>query len=222
MTHRTTDNAQHGPTWAIGPISSPTLTWGARRGGREHKCLTCGIKLLTGEEAGFCCGPGGSRFSAISPLPPLPPEYIAFLNDPSISSLSRVLNLIFSFASLETTAQFGNSNIPGFFAIGGRIYHRVRPSHKDSAVHWLLYDGFLRSKAPHQRWADILPPPWIDAMQAALQAHNPFVHHIRLLSQLDPNNCPEAHLVIHDSGADEIAAIMCYENTSQSQIKSRS
>lgn len=209
-------------TWVIGPISTPTLAWGARRRGREHKCPTCGIKLLTGEEAGFCCGPGGSRFSAVPCLPPLPPEYNAFINDPRISALSCVLNLIFSFASLETTALFGDSNLPGFFAIGGRVYHRVRPSHKDSAVHWLLYDGFDRSKPPHQRRADSLPPHWIDAMQAAVLAHNPFVHHLRLLSQLDPHDCPEAQLVVHDSGAAEIAAIMCYENTSRSQFKPRS
>ena len=208
-------------TWAIGPIATPSLTWGARRGGREHKCGTCGIKLLTGEEAGFCCGPGGSRFSAIPPLPPLPPEYAPLLSDPRVSSLSRRLNVVFSFASLETTARFGDSDMPGFFAIGGRVYHRVRPTHKDSAVHWLLYDGFERNKPPHERWANTLPSAWIDAMRAALQAHNPFVQHLRILSELDPTDCPEAELHILDSGASEIAAIMCYENTSQSQIKPR-
>ncbi|KAH9928956.1 uncharacterized protein B0H18DRAFT_874536, partial [Fomitopsis serialis] len=111
--------------WAIGPISSPRLHWGARRGRSEHRCPTCKIALLTGEDAGFCCGPGGTYFSDVSPLPPLPLEFTPLLTHPGISAASRSLNLIFSFASLETTAQFSSTNgPPGFMAIQGKIYHR--------------------------------------------------------------------------------------------------
>ncbi|KAF9522413.1 hypothetical protein CPB83DRAFT_840517 [Crepidotus variabilis] len=36
-------------TWEIGPISTPTLQWGAQRGSHVHKCQYCGIALLTGK-----------------------------------------------------------------------------------------------------------------------------------------------------------------------------
>ncbi|KAI0668644.1 hypothetical protein C8Q78DRAFT_979224, partial [Trametes maxima] len=111
--------------WDIGPISSPCLRWGEVRAGRSHQCPTCHIPLLTGETPGFCCGPKGRRFADVPPLPPLPAEYQLFVNDPSLSSKSRTLNLIFSFASLETTAEFPNwHGAPGFVAIQGRVYHR--------------------------------------------------------------------------------------------------
>ncbi|KAJ6540401.1 hypothetical protein B0H19DRAFT_885253, partial [Mycena capillaripes] len=112
-------------TWEIGPIANPRLTWGAKRGTRSHCCTTCGISLLTGEQSGFCCGPGGSKFGDVRPLPPLPPEYTAFIDDPRISHLSRILNLMLSFASLETTQPFPHiDGPPGFMAIQGRVYHR--------------------------------------------------------------------------------------------------
>ena len=111
-------SAPKSSTWAIAPISSPTLQWGARRGDGAHYCPMCNIVLLTDENPGFCCGPGGSKFALTQPLPPLPFEYNSFINDPNISALSRILNLIFSFASLETTHPFPTNNgPPGFIAI---------------------------------------------------------------------------------------------------------
>ncbi|KAK7002201.1 hypothetical protein R3P38DRAFT_2557039, partial [Favolaschia claudopus] len=157
--------------WEIGPISNPRLAWGAKRGNRSHCCSTCGIALLTGEDSGFCCGPGGSKFGDVKPLPPLPPEYTTFIEDPRISHLSRVLNLLFSFASLETTQPFPHiEGPPGFLAIQGRVYHRVRPNHDNSAVRWLLYDGFLETAPPHQNasWFESIPTPWVDAFKRAL------------------------------------------------------
>ncbi|KAJ7936742.1 hypothetical protein B0H13DRAFT_1459256, partial [Mycena leptocephala] len=71
------------------------------------------------------CGPGGSKFGDIRPLPPLPPEVSTFINDPRISHLSRMLNLLLSFASLETAQLFPEiDGPPGFMAIRGRVYHR--------------------------------------------------------------------------------------------------
>ncbi|KAJ7200397.1 hypothetical protein GGX14DRAFT_372382, partial [Mycena pura] len=113
------------PTWEIRAIADPRLTWGARRGAHTHCCTTCGTSLLTGKNSGFCCGPGGSKFGEVRPLPPLPPEYNTFIDDPNISRLSRILNLVLSFASLETTQPFPqNDGPPGFMAIQGRVYHR--------------------------------------------------------------------------------------------------
>ncbi|KAJ6548622.1 hypothetical protein B0H19DRAFT_890286, partial [Mycena capillaripes] len=112
-------------TWEIGPISSPRLFWAELRRGKRHTCAFCGIALLTGEKSGFCCGPKGSRVNDVQPLPPLPPEYNTFLNDPRISHSSRILNLVLSFASLETTHPFPEiSGPPSFIAIQGRVYHR--------------------------------------------------------------------------------------------------
>ncbi|KAI6000452.1 hypothetical protein EDD15DRAFT_2122963, partial [Pisolithus albus] len=111
--------------WQIGPISSPRLTWGAVCNNHQHICPHCSILLLTGENLGFCCGPGGSRLSDVTPLPPIPPQIEALTLHPQISSLSRILNLVFSFVSLETTHPFPDDSIvPGFLAIQGRVYHR--------------------------------------------------------------------------------------------------
>ena len=164
------------PTWKIGDIVSGTsLSWGSERGGQSHRCRTCGIPLLTGERSGFCCGPGGSKYHEVPPLPPLPVQYHIFLNHQDISRYSRILNLIFSFAALETSHAFPNTEgPPGFLAIQGRVYHRVRPTHANSAVRWLLYDGFMQN-IPYPAWAALLPPTWINAMRDALQSTSPFV-----------------------------------------------
>ncbi|KAJ7307871.1 hypothetical protein DFH08DRAFT_719879, partial [Mycena albidolilacea] len=113
------------PTWRIEPISTTRLVWGDKRMGKTHACQTCGVLLLTGETSGFCCGPKGARFNDVKPLPPLPPEFETFINDHHISQSSRILKLVLSFASLETTHPF--PEIPGppsFIAIQGRVYHR--------------------------------------------------------------------------------------------------
>ncbi|KIM50784.1 hypothetical protein SCLCIDRAFT_144684 [Scleroderma citrinum Foug A] len=152
------------PTWQIAPISSARLHWGEQCTGRVHSCCICGILLLTGERPGFCCGPGGSKYHQVAPLPPLPAQYQLFLDHRDISRYSHILNLIFSFAALETSHAFPNiDGPPGFLAIQGRVYHRVRLSHTNSAVRWLLYDGFMQN-IPHPTWAALLPPLWIDAV----------------------------------------------------------
>ena len=208
------------PTWKMGPISSTKLSWGSQRAGQSHKCRTCGIPLLTGERPGFCCGPGGSKYHEVPSLPPLPVEYNVFLNHRDISHYSRILNLIFSFAALETSHAFPNiDGPPGFLAIQGRVYHRVRPTHVNSAVRWLLYDGFMQN-IPHPAWASLLPSTWIDAVRHALQSMNPFVTVLQHYSIIS-NHYPNAELILHDSGVAEVAAIMSYDNTTQSQVKAR-
>lgn len=209
-------------TWDIGHLSSASLTWGGL-GNRGHSCSHCGIVLLTGEKPGFCCGPRGSHLNDVQRLPPLPHEFNVFLHDPWISSLSRILNLGFSFASLETTADFPSfGGATGFFAIQGKVYHRVRPSHSNSAVKWLLYDGFLPNNMPFGQHTRALPLNWITATQLGLMRVNPFVLYLRVLSQIPPTLCPNAHIIIEDSGsANEIAAMMSYDNTAMTEVRAR-
>jgi hypothetical protein len=210
-------------TWFIAPIKTPFLTWGERRGTSIHCCPYCGLHLLTGERPGFCCGKEGQYLQQIPPLPPLPPQYDVFITHPQISSLSRVLNLIFSFAALETTHEFPEiAGPPGFFAVQGRVYHRVRPNHENSAVRWFLYDGFMRDKIPHPEWAAIIPPAWIEAVATSLCVYNPFLQSLLHLSSLNTDQCPSAHLTIEDSGTtSEIAAVMNYANTTVADARSR-
>lgn len=111
--------SQINTTWLTSGMSSPNLQWGAVRAGRVHECPTCHIALLTEEKAGFCFEPHGSKFNNVLPLPSLPHEYNAFLNDPCISDPSRILNLVYFFASLDHAAlssgsQRSTSVSPGF------------------------------------------------------------------------------------------------------------
>ena len=212
--------------WEIGPISSPHLQWGTASNNHRvmRTCKTCGVVLLTGETSGFCCGPNGNRFALIPALPPLPPEYNTLINDPNISRLSRRLNLIFSFAALESSHAFPTPGNPSFVAISGRIYHRLRSgSTANSAVRWLLYDGFESSAAPHSDAS--IPPQWIVLLRDCLLRVNPLTRSLCFLHDLQthhPDNFSDASVIIRDSGASEIAAIMCYDNTVLSDIVPRS
>jgi len=212
------------PTWLIAPISEPKLTWGATRNGATHSCSHCHILLLTGERQGFCCGPNGNRLDAIPPLPPLPFEFFIFLNDPHISHFSRKLNLLYSFASMESSHTFPSPAPPSFLAIAGRIYHRIRDNRMDnSAIRWILYDGFDDTHRPHETQARSLPPLWIAAVQSALLRVNPLTQRIITLRQSNVDLLTStASVIIEDSGTQEIAAIISYENTTAAELKPRS
>jgi len=212
-------------TWEIGPISSPHLQWGtaANNRGTPHSCKVCSVVLLTGERPGFCCGPKGDRFALIPPLPPLPPEYDTIVNDPNISRLSRRLNLIFSFAALESTHTFPVPGNPSFVAISGRIYHRLRNSPEaNSAIRWLLYDGFDPSAALHGNTS--IPLQWVTLLRECFLRVNPLTRSICFLHDLqlhNPEDFSDASVVIRDVGTSEIAAIMCYDNTVLSDVSPR-
>ena len=182
--------------------------------------------LLTGERAGFCCGPNGNRYSAVQPLPPLPNEFNTFLNSPDISKLSRKLNLIFSFAAMESTHAFPTPGNPSFVAIAGKVYHRVRLNPQDNtAIRWMLYDGFDDSSIPHHAQARDIPSSWIHAVRSSLSQYNPFASSVLSLRNLQlqqPLQFGSASIVVQDSGCAEIAAVMCYENSLRSQISPRS
>jgi len=215
-------------TWIIGPISTVRLHWGSSPNNRsaDRRCRKCKVVLLTGERAGFCCGPNGNRYSSVQPLPSLPNEFNTFLNSSDISRLSRKLNLIFSFAAMESTHAFPTPGNPSFVAVAGRIYHRVRlRPQDDTAIRWMLYDGFDDSSVPHPTHAQAIPLPWIQAVRAALLRCNAFastVLSLRTLQIRDPTQFGSASIIVRDSGCAEIAAVMCYENTLRSQISPRS
>ncbi|EIN10760.1 hypothetical protein PUNSTDRAFT_65796, partial [Punctularia strigosozonata HHB-11173 SS5] len=87
----------------------------------DRQCPFCGVQLLTDERSEFCCA-RGRRLGDVPRLPPLPPQYDAFINHPQISILSRKLNLMVSFAALETSMRFPQTH-GGMFAIQGKVYH---------------------------------------------------------------------------------------------------
>lgn len=141
--------------WIIRHISGSRFEWGARslRQVDDVRCCKhCRIELLSGERSGWCCGPNGNKLASYVPLPPLPLLYEFFIHDPTISEKSRYLNLMFSFASMEATGTVnppGTEGFNGHFAILGKPYHRVRPTHASSGVRWALYDAYMITKAPH-------------------------------------------------------------------------
>jgi hypothetical protein len=213
-------------TWQIRRIKSVDLRWGTTHKNTPHCCPHCHIELLTGEHPGFCCGKNGKYANDPPPLPNLPAEFDTFLNNPHISAVSRLLNLIFSFAALESSHEFPPlpPGGPSFVAMEGRLYHHVRPTHQQSAVQWLLYDGFSHASVPHANspWASKVPSSWIDAVREALSDCNPFVRTLRLLAGMDPLACPTAHIRLGCPGTgNEIAAIMNYDNTTLGELNSR-
>lgn len=160
----------------------------------------------------------------MKPLPPLPEEYNLFINDVNLSARSRILNLIFSFASLESSHKFPPNigNPESFVALQGKLYHRVRPDHANSGVRWLLHDGFMPEDVPYTELASSLPGNWISAVRASLLHVNPLVTTLINFAALDPHMYQDAQLTLHDSGAQEIAAVISLENTTMAQIKPRS
>lgn len=85
-------------------------------------CQFCGVSLLNTETVGWCCGPQGRYRHLARPLPPLPAEYNYFIHDPQVSSKSRKLNNLFSFAALQAEREFPNTQ-GGFVAIQGARFH---------------------------------------------------------------------------------------------------
>lgn len=66
-------------------------------------------------------------------------------------------------------------------AIQGRIYHRGRPSHQNSAIRWLLYDGFVETLPPYQsaNWFASIPRAWITAFKNAQERWQNLLAHPR-------------------------------------------
>jgi len=126
---------------------------------------------------------------------------------------------------MESTHTFPTPGNPSFVAVAGRVYHHVRlQPQDDTAIRWMLYDGFDDSSVPHHTHARDIPFPWIHALQISLSQHNPFastVLSLRTLQLQQPHQFSSASIIVQDSGCAEIAAVMCYENTLRSQISPR-
>lgn len=127
---------------------------------------------------------------------------------------------------MESTHAFPTPGNPSFVAVAGRVYHRVRPDPRsDTAIRWMLYDGFDNASIPHHTQAREIPSAWIRMVQTSLSRCNPFVSTVLSLQTLrvqQPLQFSSASIIVQDSGCAEIAAVMCYENTLRSQISPRS
>ena len=191
----------------------------------DRPCPKCRIELLTGEKPGFCCGRDGNRFSAVQRLPQLPPEFDVFLRSPDISKLSRKLNLIFSFALMESSHAFPAPRNPSSVAVAGRVFHRIRSGSTDnSAVRWMLYNGFEDSSIPSPTHARKVPKSWVRAVRRFLSEHNPFASKVLSLRNLQvqqPHEFGSTSIVVKDSGCAGIAAVMCLGITVRSEVTSR-
>jgi hypothetical protein len=155
-------------------------------------------------------------------LPPLPDQYDVFLNERRVSSLSRRLNLAFSFASTETDMEFPTLYGDHFVSVQGKTFHRIRPDHRSSPIRWILYDGFEANAMPRCDQLNEIPQPWLDALRSALQTFNSFARRLINLRDL-PAEYPDAQLQILDDGAaQEVAALIRYDNTALNKVAPRS
>ena len=81
----------------------------------------------------------------------------------------QAIHFVFRYPIMPDTP--GN---PSFVAIAGRVYHHIRTDpHDDTAVRWILYDGFSDTGIPHRSQARDIPSSWIDAVRTSLIRHNP-------------------------------------------------
>lgn len=199
----------------IGPIRVINLTWGRR-------CQYCGIKLLTGESGGFCCGSRGKHLSGVPSLPRQAPEIEWLYTQPNISRMSRKLNLMFSFAAMETTGAFARPPGPdGFLAIEGKVYHRLRPEKVGMGLRWVLYDAYDASRAPN--FSLSLPSQWVDVVKRVLMRDNPFaMRFLSLRTDLPSDGVPDHVIQLRGNGSvGEVAAIMRYDNIAVGSIDPR-
>lgn len=71
-------------------------------------------------------------------------------------------------------------------------------------------------------WAETVPQAWINTVAQVLLNHNTFAQRLHSLGMLEPGLCPEAYITIDNDGTGtEIAAIINYDNTIQSQTRAR-
>lgn len=128
------------------------------------------------------------------------------------------MNLNFSFAALESSHTYPTPGYPSFFAISGRIYHRLRNSpDANTAIRWVLYDGFDISSAPH---SDLIPEEWILALRQCLLRINSLArstYYMHELQRENPGQFTGAAVIVSDTGSPEIAAIMRTDNTTLSE-----
>jgi len=78
-------------------------------------------------------------------------------------------------------------------------------AHRSSGVRWFLFDGYMMDAAPftHTNWFARLPREWLHQLACALIRVNPFCR----------------WLILQDSGNNEIAAVMSFDNTIRNEIR---
>jgi hypothetical protein len=87
----------------------------------------------------------------------------------------------------------------------------------------MIYNGFDNNHIPHSDLAQALLTSWIDILCLTLLRINPLTQclmSMHNLQHLYPHS--DATLIIEDSGLQEIAAIICYNNTTQCDVQPRS
>ena len=185
-------------------------------------CQHCGVRRFVDEKAKFCCG-NGSKAQYYRRLPPYPLDMLPVIHDPQLSALSRKLNLIFSFAALQTTHAFPNHGHPSFFAVQGRVYHQVRATHANSAFRWFLLDGGHDDSQPFlDNGGFNLPAFWIPTVRQMMSFVNPLARQLLHMRDLPLPLRPELGVILHDPGvAAEVAAIMFLDNTARRNIQPR-
>jgi hypothetical protein len=141
----------------------------------NHSCPLCGALILKGESKDWCCNHGKWR---IPPLPPLPPNIEAVLENrelsKDISGISRRLNNLFCFTAIGATGGFthfhtGSSTV----SITGRTYHRLYDvANSRHCLHWFLYDSEERVRQGLQYG---VPQQWTCTVKTDLDNINPYV-----------------------------------------------
>ena len=118
---------------------------------------------------------------------------------------------------MESTHTFPTAGNPNFVVVAGQIYHQIHMHPQDdTAIRWMLYNGFEDSSIPHYTQARDIPSSWIRTIQTSLTQHNPFASSVLFLQNLQlqqPLQFGTASIIVQDSGCAKIAAVMCYENT---------
>jgi Helitron helicase-like domain at N-terminus len=167
----------------------------------------------------FCCNGGKS---VIPPLPPLPSNISAIIDDEflskKLSSYSRRLNNLFSFTAIGATNGFTHfeSGISAV-AITGRTYHRIFDVKNQShSLHWFLYDENERNV---QGDKFSVPREWSQALKEDLDAINPYVHHLQRFHSVPDRTTSVLELSDFSSGGD-FAAIMHSANTNSTRPRS--
>ena len=107
----------------------------------QDACRHCGAELLEVEQRHkICCSNG----AYITPrLMPLPADLENVFKDARFKTNSRKLNYLLAIAAVGVVGGGEGSfinNLPGCFAVGGRIYHRIL-NHEtyESPLKWFLH-----------------------------------------------------------------------------------
>ena len=153
----------------------------------SRKCSRCNTLLLNGEDSSFCCN---NRKWIATSLLPLPLTFTGIMQTSPLKChlLSHFccLNNLFCFTVIGTTHGFHHFDFgPASVAITGQTYHCIFDMANSShSLHWYLYDSL--KKKWQGRDYDV-PSNWICALNHNLQIVNPYINHLRQLSNVTPS-----------------------------------